>query len=514
MRTAAVIGAGPGGLTAARYLKSEGFEPVIFEQGARIGGQWSGDSGHSGVWPSMRTNTSRILTSFSDLPHGSDSPTFPTNQAMDEYLQRYAELFDLSRRVQVKTPVRELRRDADRSWIVRTDAGEERFDHVVIATGRYNKPAIPDVPGIQSFSGSGGVSHAFSYKRPEDFRGQRVLVAGCSISSLEIASDLATLGAARVVVTNRKQRYVLPKLIAGVPTDHLAFTRFAAVAEESFPLAAVAAGLKQFVLGAAGSPEQFGAPKPLDNIFEANITQCQFFLPLVAEGRIAVNPWIESVEGQAVRFADGSAETFDAILFGTGYDLHLPFLSDDVRRTLNADAHHLDLYKFTFHPELPGLAFLGMFELVGPYFPVLELQARWIAYTLSGAQAGPSKDELEAGIEAYRARRGAPQALPMHAAALLFARAAGVEPELQRWPELARPLMFGPLAPVSFRMSGRDSLPDAPQRFAAEVQTFGCMPSNELTPMQIAQMQALASARGDEIFSRYVAGACSRTQAA
>jgi dimethylaniline monooxygenase (N-oxide forming) len=96
----------------------------------------------------------------------------------------------------------------------------------------------------------------------------------------------------------------------------------------------------------------------------------------------------------------------------------------------------------------------------------------------------------------------------------MLLRAAGVEPELQRWPELARPLMFGPLAPVSFRMSGRDSLPDAPERFAAEVQTFGCMPSNELTPMQIAQMQALASARGDEIFSRYVAGACSRTQAA
>jgi dimethylaniline monooxygenase (N-oxide forming) len=510
MRTVAVIGAGPGGLTAARYLKSEGFEPVIFEQGARIGGQWSGDPAHSGVWPSMRTNTSRILTSFSDLPHDPDSPTFPTNQAVGEYLQRYAELFDLGRCVQLKTPVRELRRDAD-GWIVSIDAGKERFDHVVIATGRYNKPAIPDVPGLPSFSGSGGVNHAFSYKHPEAFRGLRVLVAGCSISSLEIASDLATLGASRVVVTNRKQRYVLPKLITGVPTDHLAFTRFAAMAEESFPLDAVGAGLKQFVLGAAGSPEQFGAPKPPDSIFEANITQCQFFLPLVAEGRIAVKPWIDGVDGQAVRFADGSAESFDAILFGTGYDLHLPFLSDDIRRTLDADAHHLDLYKFTFHPELPGLAFLGLFELIGPYFPVLELQGRWVAYTLSGARPAPSKDELEAGIGAYQARRGGPQALPTHAAALLFARAAGVDPDLDRWPDLARPLMFGPLAPISFRMSGRDSLSDAPQRFAAEVQTFGCMPSNTLEPTQIAQMQALADARGDEAFSRYVAGVCART---
>ena len=91
MERVAVIGAGPGGLVAARYLQSEGFEPVIFEQGERIGGQWSADPGHSGVWPGMRTNTSRINTSFSDLPHDTASPTYPTNEAMGDYLQRYAD---------------------------------------------------------------------------------------------------------------------------------------------------------------------------------------------------------------------------------------------------------------------------------------------------------------------------------------------------------------------------------------------------------------------------------------
>ena len=79
------------------------------------------------------------------------------------------------------------------------------------------------------------------------------------------------------------------------------------------------------------------------------------------------------------------------------------------------------------------------------------------------------------------------------------------EPELERWPGLARPLLFGPLTPTSFRMSGRDSLADAPQRFAAEVQAFGCMPTNELEPAQVGQLQALAEARGDEAFSRFVA---------
>jgi thioredoxin reductase len=512
MQKVAVIGAGPAGLVTARYLKSEGFEPVLFEQGSRIGGQWSADPGHSGVWPAMRTNTSHIMTSFSDLPHDAGSPTYPTNEAMGQYLERYAEMFDLTRRVRLKTPVRELRRDAN-GWIVRTDVGEERFEQVVVATGRYHKPAIPDVPGLQSFPGTAGVNHTFSYKRPEDYRGLRVLVGGCAISSVEIASDLASLGAKRVVLTNRKQRYVLPKLVNGVPLDHVAFTRFSALSKEWFSMAAVGAGFKQFVLTVAGSPEQFGAPNPADDVFEAGITMSQFFLPLVAEGRIFIKPWIESVDGKTVRFMDGSAEDFDGIVFGTGYHLDLPFLSDDLRRTLDMDARHIDLYNFTFHSELQGLAFVGMYEQVGPYYPVLELQARWIAYTMSGAIASPSKEELEAGVAAYRARRGAPQIVFTDTMATLFARAAGVEPELERWPELARSLMFGPLTPMSFRMSGRDSLPDAPRRFAAEVQAFGCIPSNQLVPMQIGQLQALAGARGDEAFSRYVAAVCPRAQA-
>jgi dimethylaniline monooxygenase (N-oxide forming) len=103
-----------------------------------------------------------------------------------------------------------------------------------------------------------------------------------------------------------------------------------------------------------------------------------------------------------------------------------------------------------------------------------------------------SKEEMEAGIAAYRGRRGMPQTVLFDSMALLLARSAGVEPGLHRWPELARELMFGPLTPTSFRMSGRDSLPDAPKRFATESQAFGCMKSGNFTPEQIAQLQALA----------------------
>ncbi len=510
MRTVAIVGAGPAGLVAARFLAEEGLVPVVFEQGDGIGGQWTGDPRYSGVWPSMRTNTSRVMTCFSDLPHPPDTAVYPTNQAMSAYLQRYAEHFDLVSRVRLKTCVRQIDRDpAGRGWAVRFCDAEgvqrtEVYTNVIIASGRFHKPAIPAIPGLRSFSGPGGVAHAFHYRQPERYLGRRILVAGCSISALEIASDLAMLGAARVISTHRRQRYVLPKLLAGVPIEHIIFTRFAALAEETFPKKAMAQGLREFILRTSGSPEQFGAPKPADNVLEAGITQSQHYLPLVAEGRIHVRPWIREVEGQTVRFADRSEEEVDAMIFGTGYELDLPFLNSEMQRQLDLDACHIDLYKFTFHPDLPGLAFVGMLDLTGPNFTVLELQARWVAYVWGGHRPGPTGEEMKAGIAAYRARRGSPQQTPMQCAALMFARAAGVEPELERSPELARALLFGPLTPVSFRMSGHDSLVEAPVRVAQDALAFGAVPSATFTPEQRMQLQRLAAARGDAAFTMFV----------
>ena len=510
MSTVAVIGGGPAGIAAARYLKSEGFEPVVFEQASHIGGQWSGDARFSAVWPSLRTNTSRIMTTFSDLAYPLGTAVYPTNQEVGAYLQRFAALHDLERHVRLGTRVDRVSRDAaSGQWEIHATSGDghsttERFERAIAATGRYHHPCTPDVPGLQSFSGSGGVAHSAAYKDPDHYRGLRVLVAGCAISSLEIASDLAMLSASRVVTTQRRQRYVLQKFAAGVPMDHLAFTRFGALAAQSLPPDAVAANLKEFILKACGSPEQFGAPAPAANVFEAGITLSQHYLPLVGEGRITIKPWMTGVSGRTVTFADGSKEDVDALIFGTGYQLSLPYLDDELRRTLNVDSEHIDLHAFTFHPDLPGFACLGLFHQVGPYFPVVELQARAIAYAWSGKRPMPNGDAMRRGVEQYRATRHLPQVIPMHIAAHLFARQAGVEPDLARRPELARPLLFGPLTPISFRLDGPDSLPDAPARVITDAQTFGAVPSLELTDEQSVQLRALSAARHDAEFAGFV----------
>ena len=160
-------------------------------------------------------------------------------------------------------------------------------------------------------------------------------------------------------------------------------------------------------------------------------------------------------------FGDGATEPFDGILFGTGFELDLPFLSDAIAATVGVDAVHLDADRYTFHPDLPGLAFVGMWDQSGGYFVPLELQARWIAYTWGGAIAPPTPAEQRSAIELYRARRGLSQKTRMNIAAIMFARAAGCEPQLTNWPELHRALLFGPLAPSCFRLEGPDALPDA-----------------------------------------------------
>jgi dimethylaniline monooxygenase (N-oxide forming) len=505
----AIVGSGPGGLVAARYLKAHGFRPVIFEQGDTVGGQWNVRSPYSGVWPSMVTNTCHLMTCFSDLSHAPGTPLYPSNREMLAYLRRYAGHFGILSCVRYNTRVESLAHDPKvNGWKIetRTNGSEPEtttFPYVVVASGRFNKPMVPPVPGLDLLFGSDDVIHSFRYKDPGSFRGKRVLVIGGGNGALEIASDLAMLGAARVVSTFRHQRYILLKLVAGIPNDTLS-TRFTSLNAEVASKKTLGKDMTDYVLRVFGSPEQFGAFKPAGDILQVGRALSQYYLPLVAEGRIMVKPWISQIEGHKVRFSDESLEEIDAVILATGFELNLPFLTQDIRNTVDLDARHIDLYKFTFHPNLPGLAFLGLWEQTGPYLPILELQARWIAYVWSGLLPALSEETMREGIAVYRAGRGGSQVESGNRLALLFAREAGVEPDLRQWPELGRALLFGPLTAVSFRLSGPDGLSEAPARIMADARTLGTIANQEFTPEEVTRLEALAVARNEPEFSDFV----------
>ena len=131
----AVIGAGPSGITAAKHALEAGFDVTVFEAGDRIGGQWHTAAPHSGVWPGMRTNTSRAMTAFSDFPAPAEHALHPTAVQVHAYLEDYARASGVVDHVRLHSPVG----DVQPGWTV----DGEPFDAVVVASGRFRKPRLP-----------------------------------------------------------------------------------------------------------------------------------------------------------------------------------------------------------------------------------------------------------------------------------------------------------------------------------------------------------------------------------
>lgn len=114
----AIIGGGPAGLVAAKSLLEEGLQPTIFEQSSNIGGQWNAPAAYSGVWKTMRANTSKVTMCFSGLPFDEELPMFLTNQQAHAYLLKYAKQFGLNERGRLNSKVEMISRANDGSWSV------------------------------------------------------------------------------------------------------------------------------------------------------------------------------------------------------------------------------------------------------------------------------------------------------------------------------------------------------------------------------------------------------------
>ncbi|KAM0931687.1 hypothetical protein ACQ4PT_000190 [Festuca glaucescens] len=171
----AVIGAGAAGLVAARELRREGHDAVVFERAAGVGGTWlynpaaSADplgagSVHSSLYASLRTNIPRECMGFFDFPFVADESTgdprrYPGHDEVLRYLEMFARRFDLHGLVRLEREVVRVRKDASAaSWRVvysRKLAGavsdeleEEVFDAVVVCNGHFTEPRLAGIAGM------------------------------------------------------------------------------------------------------------------------------------------------------------------------------------------------------------------------------------------------------------------------------------------------------------------------------------------------------------------------------
>src|SRR3954449_7171988 len=134
-----VIGGGQAGLAVGYFLSKLGRPFVILDANPRVGDTWRGR------WDTMRLFTPARRDGLPGRPFPAPKHSFPTREAMADYLEDYARHFELP--VQGGVRVDALARADDGRFLIA--AGERRFsaDHVVIATGPFQRAKVPDFAG-------------------------------------------------------------------------------------------------------------------------------------------------------------------------------------------------------------------------------------------------------------------------------------------------------------------------------------------------------------------------------
>jgi putative flavoprotein involved in K+ transport len=175
-----IIGGGQAGLSTGYHLARHGRQFVILEALPRVGDVWR----HR--FDSLRLYSPAWVDGLPGLPFPAARWSYPTKEQMADYLEAYAERFGLP--VRTATAVDDVSRNGD-GYVV--TAGEHRFeaDHVVVASGTFQRPVVPDFageldPAIRQL-------HSGAYRNPTQLRDGPVLVVGASHSGGDIAFEVA-----------------------------------------------------------------------------------------------------------------------------------------------------------------------------------------------------------------------------------------------------------------------------------------------------------------------------------
>ena len=386
----AVIGAGAAGLCAARHLLGAGAEVVIFEIGTQIGGLWvyENDNGLSPAYRSLHVNSETRVTAYRDFPFPPDSPIYPDHRGVAAYLRAYADRFDLRRHMRFGSRVASVARDGG-SWGVAVEGQEpERFDAVVVASGHQGVPRHP--PFASDFAGT--YLHSHAYREPEPFRDEDVLVVGVGNSACDIAADICTVTASTTMAA-RSPVLMMPRMFLGVPTS-----RILARVEKPFVPWPVKRWFRELIARMAhGRMEQWGFVTPKTRTHPAghHLLMAQFIW-----GRVTAKPGIAGVSGHEVTFVDGTSRRFDTMIAATGYEVDLPFLSAELSPV---QGRWLDLYRRVVRPGVPGIYFVGFFNVTGGgNIRMMDDQAEWVAALETGAAELPAEAAMRRQIREER----------------------------------------------------------------------------------------------------------------
>lgn len=185
-----IIGAGQAGLATAHQLTSRGLIPaqdfLLIDANPAPGGAWR----HR--WDSLTLGKAHNIASLPGMPAPLADASSPASQVVASYYGAYEDKFQL--RPYRPARVRSVHASHDEpeprgAFLVTLESGEQfSADTIVNATGTWDRPYIPYIPGIGSFGGR--QLHTKDYSAAEDFAGQHVLVVGGGLSAVQFLLEL------------------------------------------------------------------------------------------------------------------------------------------------------------------------------------------------------------------------------------------------------------------------------------------------------------------------------------
>ncbi|GAA4668389.1 ArsO family NAD(P)H-dependent flavin-containing monooxygenase [Nocardioides nanhaiensis] len=332
-----VIGGGQAGLSAGFYLQRAGLEPardfVILDAGEEPGGAWPR------MWPSLRLFSP---AGYSSLPGWQMPPTqgYPSAAHVRDYLGEYEQRY----RLPLVRPARvvAVRSDGegpDRPLLVETAERTYRARAVISATGTWDRPFWPAVPGMREFAGE--QLHAAQYREPGPFVDRRVLVVGGGNTAAQLLAEVSTV-AETTWVTRRPPRFMADD-VDGRVLFQAATRRTRAVQQGG-----------RWDEGAEAGVGGLG-----DIVMVASVLEAR------ERGVLHAEPMIERLTPEGAVWPDGTRRELDVVLWCTGFR---PALAHLAPLQLRGGRHPVRTEPpgGTRSAEEPRLHLLGYGDWTGP----------------------------------------------------------------------------------------------------------------------------------------------------
>lgn len=413
MKHICVIGAGISGLTTAKTFLQKGYKVTVLEKSSGVGGVWERSRSYIGV----ATQTTRDEYAFSDFPMPADYPMWPSGSQVEAYLNDYARHFDVLRHIRFNTAVQSTYYDGF-NWQVRVkDAAADRpetltFSFVVVCTGTFHEPYLPEVPGLQSFEEAGGkVLHSSAVSSDAMLKDKNVLVVGFAKSATDIVTRAADIARSATLVF-RKAQWKVPRFFGNkVNMRYLLFSR----CSEAFFNAPRKTVFQRF-LHSIGKPLVWLQWRGLETLLKKQfrLKKCGMVPTHRIEDQISCSLGVEPVgfykkvesgviqahcteidhcSGRDVVLKNGAVLQPDVLVFGTGFRQRLPFLSAQYQEQLTDTQGIYWLYRNIVHPDVPQMAFVGFNSSL---FSTLtsEVAASWVAASVDGSMILPPREEM------------------------------------------------------------------------------------------------------------------------